>query len=201
MNSTLVKGFSALTLLVLMTSVTASNPQAFAINGHGISYGPQFGGGQYLKYTDGLTINGKSFDISKHTTTIKTQNLFVNDKSDITLKIYQHSAAQKVQHAIIFLNLRSGDPQAYQTNTYIEWDKNFGASKQDPSGLLKSVTATVKNEGQLMYLTFHIVPNQTLDTSHIIIRAWDSNLSTGQATVLNAIKFGFMPESFSSVAQ
>ena len=47
MNSKLVKASSALTLFVLMASVVASNAPAFAIDGHGISIGPQFGGGPY----------------------------------------------------------------------------------------------------------------------------------------------------------
>jgi hypothetical protein len=209
MNSKLVKASSALTLFVLMASVVASNTPAFALNGHGTSYGrgPQFGGGLggletggYLKYNDGLKINGATFDISQYTTTIKTQNLYVNDPSDITVKIYDHQDIQMIQHAIIFLDLHGKDPKSYQTKTYIEWDKKSGVSKQDPNGLLKSVTATTKYDGKIMYLTFHIIPNKTLNTSHIIIRAWDSNLSTGQVVVLNAINIGYTPESFSSVS-
>ena len=202
MNSTLVKGLSALTLSVLMASVVASSAPAFAINGHGISYGPQFGAGPWLTYKDGLKINGATFDISHgKTTTIKTQKLYVNDQSDITLKIYHHASAQNIQHVGIFMNLQGNDPQAYQANTEIEWNKNSGVSKQDPSGLFKSATATVTYDGTLMYITFHLVPNNTMDTSHIIVRAWDNNLSTGQVSILNAIKIGYMPTTFSSMSQ
>ena len=209
MNSKLVKASSALTLFVLMASVVASNAPAFALNGHGTSYGrgPQFGGGlggnaagTYLTYNDGLKINGATFDISKYTTTIKTQKLYVNDQSDITVKIYNHQDIQMVQHVVLFLDLHGKDPQPYQTNTDIEWDKNSGVSKQDPNGLLKSVTSSVKYDGKIIYLTFHIVPSKTLDTSHLIVRAWDSNLSTSQVVVLNAIQIGYVPKAFSSVS-
>ena len=211
MNSKLVKASSALTLFVLMASVVASNAPAFALNGHGTSYGrgPQFGGGiggstnggAYLTYNDGLKINGATFDISAYTTTIKTQKLYVNDQSEIVVKIYNHQDIKMVQHVAIFLDLHGKDPQSYQTNTHIDWDKNSGASKQDPNGLLKSVTSTVKYDGKIMYLTFHIIPNKTLDTSHLIIRAWDSNLSQNQVVVLNAIQIGYIPKAFSSVVQ
>jgi hypothetical protein len=211
MNSKLVKASSALTLFVLMASVVAANAPAFALNGHGTTYGrgPQFGGGvggasdggAYLTYHDGLTINGNPFDISKFTTTIKTQKLYVNDQSDITVKIYNHQDIQMVQHVILFLDLHGSDPKSYQTNTYIEWDKNQGVSKLDPNGLLKKVTTTVKYDGKIMYLTFHIVPNKTMGSSHIIIRAWDTNLSQGQVIVLNAIKIVPFPHQFTSVGQ
>ena len=210
MNRNLVKASSALTLFVLMASVVAANAPAFALNGHGTSYGrgPQFGGGiggssagDYLTYHDGLTINGDTFDISKYTTTIKPQKLYVNDQSDITVKIYNHQDIKMVQHVILFLDLHGNDPQTYQTNTHIDWDKNSGVSTQDPSGLLKKVTTTVTYDGKIMYLTFHIVASKTMGTSHIIIRAWDSNLSQGQVVVLNAIKIVPFPHEFTSVGQ
>lgn len=198
MKSTLVKGLSALTLSVLVASVVASSVPAFAINGHGISYGPQFGAGPWRTYKDGLKINGATFDISTgKTTTIKTQELYVNDQSDITLKIYHHSSAQNIQHVGIFMNLYGTDPQAYQANTEIEWNKSSGASKQDPSGLFKSVTTTVKYDGTIMYLTFHVVPIKTMNTSHIIVRAWDNNLAAGEVSIHNAIQIGYLPTSFS----
>jgi len=200
MNSKFVKASSALTLFVLMASVVASNAPAFAINGHGISYGPQYGAGPYKTYNDGLKINGETFDISKYDTTIKTQNLYVNDQSDITLKIFLNTNAKDVQHVIVFLNLQGNDPQVYQTNTHIDWDKNFGVSKSDPTGIFKSVTTTVKYDGQLMYLTFHLIPVQTMNTSHMIIRSWDHSLSSGQVVVKNAIKIGYIPKDFASVS-
>jgi hypothetical protein len=202
MKGTLVKGLTALTLSVLMASVVASSAPAFAINGHGISYGPQFGAGPWLAYKDGLKINGATFDISQgKTTTIKTQGLYVNSPSDITLKIFHHASAQNIQHVGIFMNLHSSDPKAYQSDTEIEWSKNSGTAKLDPNGVFKSVTTTVKYDGTLMYLTFHVVPNKTMDTSHIIVRAWDNNLSSGEVSIHNAIMIGYMPTTFSSMSK
>jgi hypothetical protein len=122
----------------------------------------------------------------------------VDHQSDITVKIYEHDDIKMLQHVIIFFNLHGKDPQTYQTNTYIEWDKNSGVSKQDPNGIFKSVTSSVKYDGKIAYVTFHITPKNTLDTSHIIIRAWDTNLSQNQVVVLNAINIGYIPKDFSS---
>jgi hypothetical protein len=206
MNSKLVKASSALTLFVLLASVVAVNAPAFALNGYGTTFGrgPQFGGllggttpgGTYATYNNGLVINGAIFDISKYTNTIKTQTLYVNIPSDITVKIYNHDGAPLVQHGILFLDLTGTAPQSYQTNTYIEWDKNSGVTKSDPNGLLKSATVTTKYSGNFLYLTFHIIPAKTLNTSHIIVRAWDLNNSQGQVVVLNAIKIAYTPQGF-----
>lgn len=202
MNSTPVKGLSILALSVLIASVVAPSAPAFAINGHGISYGPQFGAGPWLTYKNGIKINSATFDISHgRTTTIKTQSLYVDDQSDITLKIYHHANAQNIQHVGLYLNLHGNDPQVYQSNTSIVWDKNSGVSKQDPNGLFKSATATVKYDGTLMYITFHIVPSKTMGTSHLIVRAWDSNLKSGEVSIHNAIHVTYMPTSFSRMSQ
>jgi hypothetical protein len=206
MNSKLVKASSALTLFVLMASVVAASAPAFAFNGYGSSYGhgPQFGGGTgiiasggaYLTYNNGLSINGVTFDISKYTTAIKTQTLYANIPSDITVKIYNHQGVQLIQHGILFLGLKGTDPQTYQTNTYIEWDKNSGVSTSDPNGLFRSATVTAKYSGQFLYLTFHINPAKTLDTSHMIVRVWDIYHANGQVVVLNAIKIVYTPQGF-----
>jgi hypothetical protein len=210
MNSKLVKATSALTLFVLMASVVVASAPAFAINGYGSTFGrgPQFGGllggtsstagGDYFTYNNGLTINNAVFDISHYMTSINTQTLYINTASTITVKIYEHGGAQLVQHGILFLDLKGTNPQTSQTNTYITWDKQSGSSISDPNGLLKSGTVSAKIDGPFLYLTFHIIPAKTLDTSHIIVRAWDINNSQGQVVVLNAIKFGYIPNGFSA---
>jgi hypothetical protein len=205
MNSKLVKASSALTLFVLMTSVVASNAPAFAINGHGVAYWPEFGAGPFMTYKDGLKINGAAFDISgkysgiippaEYSTTIPTQTLYINDKSDVTLKIFEVTTAKDIQHVVLFLNLQGNDPQSYQTNTHIDWDKNLGVSVSDPTGIFSKVTTSVTYNKQLMWLTFHIVPANSMPTSHMIVRAWDSNLSVGQVIVKNALNIGYLPLS------
>lgn len=88
MTSTTVKALTATSLFALIATILVSSTPAYAINGHGSSYGPEFGGGKLVQYSDGLKINGKSFDISKFSQTIPTQKLYVGDVSDISLKIY-----------------------------------------------------------------------------------------------------------------
>jgi hypothetical protein len=201
MTSTTVKALIATSLFALVATILVSSTPAYAINGHGVSYGPEFGGGKLVKYSDGLKINGKSIDISKFSQSISTQKIYINNPSDITLKIYHHDGSQNIQHVIVFMNLKGNDPQSYQSNTRIEFDKTSGVSVADPNGVFKSVTAKATYDPNYMYLSFKIVAQKPMDTTHLIIRAWDRNLSSAQVVVLNAVKIGYMPASFSSMAQ
>jgi hypothetical protein len=193
MNSKLVKASSALTLFILMASVVASSAPAYASTTHGVRIGPSFGGGSLLTYQDGLKINNATFDISKHYTTIPTQNLIIGDKSNIKLKIFDNNGAKTIVSVIMFVNLKGKDPLASQTNTYIAWEKSGGVSISDPTVMFEKVTGWAKIKHQLMWLTFHIVPAKSLTGSDIIIKAWDSNYASGQEEVLNAINFGVLP--------
>jgi hypothetical protein len=166
-----------------------------------VSYGPEFGGGKLVKYSDGLQINGKTIDISKFSQKITTQKLFIDSASDINLKIYHHDGSQNIQHVIVFMNLKGNDPKSYQSNTRIEFDKTNGVSVADPNGIFKSVTAKATYDTNFMYVNFKIVAQKPMDTTHLIIRSWDKNLSSSQVVVLNALKIGYLPTSFSSMAQ
>ena len=201
MTSTTVKALIATTLFALIATILVSSTPAYAIHGHGVSYGPEFGGGKLVKYSDGLKINGKSFDISKFTQTIPTQKFYVNGESDISLKIYHHDGSQNIQHVIVFMNLKGSDPQSYQSNTRIEWDKTNGVSVVDPNGVFKSVTAQATHDTNYVYLTFKIVAQKPMDTTHLIIRSWDRILSSSEVIVLNAVQIVYMPTTFSSMAQ
>ncbi|NHH98737.1 hypothetical protein DYY66_2221 [Candidatus Nitrosotalea sp. FS] len=154
-----------------------------------------------MKYSDGLQINGKAFDISKFSQTIPTQKLYVNDTSDISLKIYRHDGSQNIQHVIVFMNLKGNDPKSSQSNTRIEFDKTNGVSIVDPNNVFKSVAAKATYDTNFMHLSFKIVAQKPMDTTNLIVRAWDKNLSSSQVVVLDALKIGYLPATFSSMAQ
>ena len=197
MRNTLLKVSSVVALCILASTFTAANYSAYAINGHGSHYGPEFGAGLYMTYNDALKINESPFDLSEYSTTIPTQKLYVNDQSEITLKIYHHANPEYIQHVNVYLNLQGQNPSLSDSNLWIEYDKYDGLTTHDAQGIFKSVKAQVTYDDHFMYLTFNITPATTLDTTDMIITAWDSNLSTGQAVVLNAFKIGYIPDGFS----
>lgn len=184
-------------LIVLAFSILAINTPAYAIWGHGVSYGPQYGAGPYDSYKDGLKINGISFDISKSPTTIQTQKLYVGTPNMVTVKIYHHASAKFINHVALYINLKGTLPATYKSDTSIAWDRYSGTTVTDPHSMIKSATANVTYDGHYMYITFQIVPATTMDTSHLIIQSWDNKLSAGTEVVMNAINIGYLPQSFS----
>ncbi len=185
------------TFLVLITGMSVPNFPVFAINGHGTHYGPEFGGGMLVSYSDGLQVNGKSVDISNHIQTIATQKLYVSDISNLTLKIHRNGDAKAIQHVIIFLNLKGPSPQSYKSDTWIAYDKYSGVSIQDPHKIFKNVTAKTAYSNEFMYLKFSLTANNPMDTSDMIIRAWDIKGSVTEVDLLDAIKIAYLPFNFS----
>ncbi len=197
MQKTVLKTSAIASLIVLASSIIAINTPAYAIWGHGVSYGPQYGAGPYNEYNDGLKINGISFDISKSPTTIQTQKLYVSTTNMIALKIYHHASPKFINHVALFMNMRGTLPATYKSDTSIAWDRYSGVTVTDPHGIIKNATANITYDKQYMYITFQITPASTMDTSHLIIQSWDNKLSAGTEVVMNAISIGYLPESFS----
>jgi len=189
MNRAVLKISSVAIMSVLVLTFVASGAPAYAVYGHGSSYGPQFGITTNYVYKDGLTVNGNPIDISKYTQTIKTQKIYV--------KIYDNAGPQATQHATLYLNIRGDYPSVYDSNTWIDYDKTTGVSIHDPNHIFKSVTASVSYDNTYMYVTFHIVSQSPMKTSHMIIRAWDFRLAHTEVIVQNAIKITYLPFQFS----
>ncbi len=187
-----------MTIAVLAVSlVFTAGSSAYAVNGHGSSYGPSFGGytgiagtitGTQILFKDGLTINNKSFDVSKPGTTIETQTVYAALPNTITLKIYDNAGSYYIKGGAIFFNLHGSQPKMSNSDTWIQFDKFGGLTVTDPHKILGTVTDKISYNGKYMFVTFKITPNLPMDTSHLILTAWDNNLSRGTTSVMNAIK-------------
>ncbi len=177
-----------------------SIPSAYSTNGHGSSFGPEFGGGKLVKYSDGLTINGETFDISKHSQTIPTQKIFTNKPLEIDLKMYHTRGPQYIQHVVVFFNTKGNNPQPSQSDTWIEFDKNSGVSTHDPNKIFGNVSAKTIFDSKFMHLNLTAKIQKSIDTSNIIIRAWDKNKATSEVDVLNAINIAKILGSYSTIS-
>ncbi len=190
-----ISGVTIMSVLVL-TFMVSSAP-AFAIYGHGSSYGPQFGTTPNFVFHDGLKVNGKPVDISNYIQTIKTQKIYVNDPSDITLKIWDNAGPQATQHVTLYLNTRGDYPSVYNSDTWIDYDFATGVSVHDPNHFFKNVSVSTSSDNTFTYVTFHIVSQSPMPTSHLIVRAWDFRLAHGEVVIKNAIKITYLPFQFS----
>ncbi|HET6458841.1 MAG TPA: hypothetical protein VFG24_08200 [Nitrosopumilaceae archaeon] len=187
MNKTILKISSAAIFLILISSYVGTNSNAYAIWGHGITHGPSFGHIFDYTYTDGLKIDSRTFDISKFSQSIPTQTLYVNVPSTITLKIFHNVGVQNIQHVALYITNNSNQA-VYSNGEWIAYDKGVGLTTNHPNKIFKSVTVSTSLQGHYLYLTFKITPQAPMDTSNIIIKAWDYKTASIQSTVTGALQ-------------
>ena len=192
MNSTkmtklILKISSAAIFLIMFSSYIGTSSNAYAVWGHGISHGPSLGYVYNYKYTDGLAIDKKTFDISQHSQVIPTQTFYVNVPSTITLKIFHTDGAHSIKHVALYFN-QGSDTSITSSNTSIRYDTNTGLVIQDYNNIFKKVTANVSYQGHFMYITFKIIPQSAMNTSNMIVEAWDYRLATIQSIAVNAVQ-------------
>ena len=188
MNKTILKISSAVIFLILISSYVGTSSNAYAVWGHGITHGPSFGHVYDYTYTDGLKIDSRSFDISKFSQNIPTQTLYVNVPSSVTIKVFHTDGVQYLEHVQLYIT-NSSNPTVYSNGEWVAYDKGVGLTTNDPNKLFKSVTLSISSQGHFMYLTFNITPQAQMDTSNIIVKAWDYRHAAIQSTINDALQF------------
>ena len=187
MNTKILKISSAAIFLILISSYVGTSSNAYAVWGHGISHGPSFGHVYDYTYTDGMKIDSTTFDISKFSQSLSTETLYVNVPSTITLKVFHTDGVQYLEHVALYIT-SSNDPTVYSNGEWVAYDKGVGLTTNDPNKLFKSVTMSTSSQGHFMYITFNVTPQAPMDTSNIIVKAWDFRHAAIQSTVNDAIQ-------------
>lgn len=174
-------------VLLLVTAIGGQNLSAYAA----FSNPPSFGGGKVVKYTDGLVINGNTFDISKFSQKMTTpQILTLGKSSTITLKIFDNDGPSTIKVVGLYMNMQGANLATSSGDTSISYPMNGNAvSLSDPHKLLGTVTAEYKIVKPYVYVTFHITPIAKMDASNLIVSAVDDHRATSNSLIINAIKF------------
>lgn len=187
MNNVSLKLASFTVIFLLSLVVAGQNMSAYAA----YSNPPTFGGGKVLKYNDGLVINGNVFDISKFSQKMTTpQILTLGKSSTITLKIFDNDGPTTVKSVTLYVNVRGSHSLISSGDTSIQYPmKNHAVSLNDPHRLLGTVTADYVIAKPFVYVTFHIVPIDNMDTSNLIVSAMDDHRGITNSLIIDAIKF------------
>lgn len=173
-------------ILFLLVSITIT--QTIPVYASAYTHPPSFGGG-ISKYTNGLTINGNVFDISKFSQQIDSQNLAIGKSSSITLKVFDNHGPTSVRTGLVYLNIQGDVTDASQSDTWIKYTVGSGVTVHDPHHLLGKVTANVSIGPPYAYITFNITPLNPMKASTMVVGAWDDKNGAIYATVFNAISF------------
>lgn len=181
----MLASFSIVALLTV--SVVGPNLSAYAY-----ANAPSFGGGNFLKYSDGLVINGQAIDASKYSQKLETPTILPLGKSStITLKIFDNRGPSTIVAAALYGNMHDEYLSTSTGDTSIVYSiQKQQVTVTDPHKLFGAVTAEYKIVKPFIYVTFHVTPVSKLDASNLSIAAMDDKRSFASSLLVNAIKFG-----------
>jgi hypothetical protein len=185
MNTRFIK-LTSFAILFLLVSVTIT--QTIPVFASSYGHPPSLGAGRF-PFSDGLTINGNVFDISKFTQKIDTQNLAIGSSSSITLKIFDNRGPTSIKTGLVYLNIHGPVTLASQSDTWIKYDVKQGITVHDPHHLMGKVTASYSTSQPFGYMTFKITPIDKMDKSTIVVGVWDDKNGGIYSTVVDAISF------------
>lgn len=186
MNHRFVVLTSLIVVLLLASSIGGQSLSAYATR----NSPPTFGGGTFLKYTDGLRINGQAIDASKYIQKMDTPFILpLGQSSTITLKIFDNDGPTTVKAAAIYGNSRGTLSTSTGDTSIVYFIDKKQVTVTDPHKLFGKVTAEYKIVSPFVYVIFHVTPTAKLDTSNFSVAAMDDRRSFANSLLLNAIKF------------
>jgi len=141
--------------------------------------------GLYDNFDYPLTINDKGFVIGAFSNTLETQIIKTNTPTTIKLVFFETT---NIQHLSLYLNLRDANSQIHQSDTQILYNDGQPLQIIDPNGFFEDFSVIINDIGEskkqaVLEITFA----KEMDTSHIIVRAWDPNFNSLDTHLLDAI--------------
>jgi hypothetical protein len=173
-------------LLFLLVSITVT--QTIPVFASSYGHPPSLGGDRF-HFSDGLTINGKVFDISKFSQNIETQNLAIGSQSSITLKIFDNHGPNSITTGLVYLNMQGPVTDASLSDTWIKYTVGKGVTVHDPHHLLGKITVSFSKSQPFAYIKFNLTPVNPMKTSTMVVGAWDDKNGAVYSTVSDAISF------------
>lgn len=152
----------------------------------GVFHPPSIGNDYLYPYDNGITINGKSFDIENYSTAIPQQVLKIGTSANFGFKIFDERGAYTISDVVMYFHFK-GDPSAANADTWIGWDKYEGAITHDPNKIFSSASVNTTLNGKFMHANFTMIPQKTMPDSSLIMRMWDEKLAMGDVPIWGAI--------------
>jgi hypothetical protein len=154
---------------------------------------PSFGGIGNMIFTDGLTINGKVYDLDNFSVNIPKNLAGIGQPVTIKVKEELAYGPQDWDHVAIYMNFEGKDPETYNAHLILSDDKNNGPKIDDPKGYIKDFSVTTKLDSQYVYTTFSFTAAKAMSYTSVIVSAWDAHKRVNNVYVGGAIQFGEDP--------
>jgi hypothetical protein len=121
--------------------------------------------------------------------TNKMPTAIVETGNEIQLRVllYENSGASALQHIALYTNLHDKE-RIDNSDTYVEYDKGKPIKIVNKNGYLSDAKVSFVQRNNNVEAVFSLTFAKPMDSSDIIIRAWDTNRNSRDAIFLNAIK-------------
>ena len=121
--------------------------------------------------------------------TNKMPTAIVETGNQIQLRIllYENSGTSALQHIGLYTNLHEKE-RIDKSDTYVEYDKGKPIKIVNKNGYLSDADVSFVQRNNNVEAVFSLTFAKPIDSSDIIIRAWDTNKNSRDAIFLNAIK-------------
>src|SRR5207245_617331 len=98
---------------------------------------PSFGGVGNMVFADGLTLDGKVYDLSKFAQEIPKTIADVGQPIKIKIKEQLAHGPTDWKYVAVYMNFEGKDPETYNAHLIMSIDKNEGQKLVDPKGYIK----------------------------------------------------------------
>jgi len=132
-----------------------------------------------------LSINDNGFILSQFANTIDTQTTKTGELSQLKIILSDPSG---IGHLALYTNVPGSDGEIHFSDTYVIYNKGKPIEITDPHHLFYDVKLTESKEGMKYEFLYNITFAKPMDTSDIIIRAWDEKRNSADTKIFDAIK-------------
>ena len=115
-----------------------------------------------------------------------TAKLPVGHTSVFTLNMYENSGTSALQHVSMYFNIQGFGSYIQDSDTFVRYQKGQPIEVKDPHDMLSDAKITIIPRGNDITANFYLTFAKPIDTTDVIIRAWDQNRNFRDATFKDA---------------
>ena len=133
-----------------------------------------------------VTINGLGYPLGGMSSTLESQEVVADQPTSIDFVVYDY---RTIAHFTLYMNLHDTDIHYFNSDTFIRFD-NGNLQVTDPNNLLSNVTVTQETDEKYSFKTnvnFLVTFNETMGSTNMVVRTWNSGSSTMLAHMIDAI--------------
>lgn len=147
---------------------------------------PTFGGSAFSATEYPFSLGGTDYQLPSYTNTIPTTTFQTGKPVEASLLLYSNSGPAAIQHIALYTNLHGLNSEITQSDTYIIYEKGEPIQIVDPNNFFSHVSVSVSQIDNKLQVVFDVTFAKPMDTSHVVLRVWDSYRNSVDTKILNA---------------